>query len=82
MEGGCTLGATGLEDFSPSCIMHKMHNFNGCFDPQYDLQLIAGAKRGFIETLHQQVALYRLHLNNSLIEVHEKCTVLVESFRI
>jgi hypothetical protein len=49
--GGCTLGATGLEDF---LALHELHKFNECFDPQRDLQLIAKAKRGFIEALHQQ----------------------------
>ena len=54
ITGGCTLGATGLEDFLPLHELHKVHDFNGCFDPQHDLQLIAEAKRGFIEALHQQ----------------------------
>jgi hypothetical protein len=49
--GGCTLGATGLEDF---LALYELHKFNGCFDPQRDLQLIAEAKRVFIEALHQQ----------------------------
>jgi hypothetical protein len=52
--GGCTLGATGLEDFLVVHELHKVHEFNGCFDPQRDLQLIVEAKRGFIEALHQQ----------------------------
>ena len=52
--GGCTLGATGLEDFLLLHELHKVHDFNGCFDPQHDLQLIAEAKRGFIEALPQQ----------------------------
>ena len=39
---------------SPLYKMHKMHNFNGFFDPQYGLQLIAEAKHGFIVALHQQ----------------------------
>ena len=47
--GGCTLGAIGLEDF---LALLKLHKFNGCFDPQCDLQLIVEAKRGFIEALH------------------------------
>jgi hypothetical protein len=47
--GGCKLRATGLEDF---LALHELHEFNGCFDPQHDLQLIAEAKRGFIEALH------------------------------
>jgi hypothetical protein len=55
LKGGCTLGATELEDFlalHEVHELHKMHEFNGCFDPQRDLQLIAEAKRGFIEALH------------------------------
>jgi hypothetical protein len=52
--GGCILGATGLEDFLALHELHEVHKFNGCFDPQRDLQLIAEAKRGFIEALHQQ----------------------------
>jgi hypothetical protein len=31
-----------------------VHKFNGCFDPQRDLQLIAEAKHVFIEALHRQ----------------------------
>jgi hypothetical protein len=50
-RGGCTLGATGLEDF---LALHELHEFIGCFDPQRDLQLIAEAKHGFIEALHRQ----------------------------
>jgi hypothetical protein len=50
--GGCTLGATRLEDFLALHELHEVHGFNGCFDPQHDLQLIAEAKRGFIEALH------------------------------
>jgi hypothetical protein len=34
--------------------LHEVHEFNGFFHPQCDLQLIAEAKRGFIEALHQQ----------------------------
>jgi hypothetical protein len=51
-KGGCKLGATGLEDFLALHELHKVHEFNGCFDPQCDLQLIADAKRGFIKALH------------------------------
>jgi hypothetical protein len=48
--------------------LHEVHEFNGCFDPQCDLQLIAEAKRGpFID----RIALYGLHLNVSFIDVHE-----------
>jgi hypothetical protein len=32
----------------------ELNEFNGCFDPQRDLQLIAEAKHGFIEALHRQ----------------------------
>jgi hypothetical protein len=46
--------ATGLEDFLALYELHEVHEFNGCFDPQRDLQLIAEAKRGFIEALHRQ----------------------------
>ena len=46
------IGAIGLEDFLALHELHKVHEFNGCFDPQRDLQLIAEEKRGFIEALH------------------------------
>jgi hypothetical protein len=46
--------ATGLEDFLALYELHEVHEFNGCFDPRRDLQLIAEAKRGFIEALHRQ----------------------------
>jgi hypothetical protein len=52
--GGCTLGATRLEDFLALHELHEVHKFNGCFDPQRDLQLIAEAKHVFIEALHRQ----------------------------
>jgi hypothetical protein len=54
VKGGCTLGATGLEDFLALHELYKVHEFNGCFDSQRDLQLIAEAKRGFIEAFHRQ----------------------------
>jgi hypothetical protein len=47
--GGCKLQATGLEDF---LVLHELYKFNGFFHPQRDLQLIAEAKRGFIEAFH------------------------------
>jgi hypothetical protein len=52
--GGCKIHATRLEDFPDEHALHEVHVFNGCVDPQRDLQLIAEAKRGFIEALHQQ----------------------------
>jgi hypothetical protein len=54
MPGGCKLRAIGLHDFLALHKLHKVHEFNGCFDPQRDVQLIAEAKRGFIEALHRQ----------------------------
>ena len=50
--GGCTLGVTGLEDFLALHELYKVHEPNGCFDYQRDLQFIAEAKRRFIEALH------------------------------
>jgi hypothetical protein len=52
--GGCKLWATGLDDFLTLHELHEVHEFNGCFDPQRDLQLIAEAKLGLIEALHRQ----------------------------
>jgi hypothetical protein len=52
--GGCKLQAIGLEDFIALYELHEVHEFNGFFHPQRDLQLIAEAKHGFIEALHRQ----------------------------
>jgi hypothetical protein len=52
--GGCKVRAIGLDDFLDEQALHEVHVFNGCVDPQRDLQLIAKAKRGFIEALHRQ----------------------------
>jgi hypothetical protein len=52
--GGCKVRATRLEDFLDEHALHEVHVFNGCVDPQRDLQLIAEAKHGFIEALHRQ----------------------------
>jgi hypothetical protein len=52
--GGCKLRATGLENFLALHELYEVHKFNGCFDLQRDLQLIAEIKRGFIEALHRQ----------------------------
>jgi hypothetical protein len=53
-QGGCKLRSTGLEDFLVLYELHEVHEFDGFFHLQRDLQLIAEAKRGFIEALHRQ----------------------------
>jgi hypothetical protein len=50
--GGCKLRATGLMDFLVLHELHEVHEFNGFFHPQRDLQLIAEAKSGLIEAFH------------------------------
>jgi hypothetical protein len=54
LEGGCKLRATRLEDFLVLHELHEVHEFNGFFHPQRDLQLIAEAKCGLIEAFHRQ----------------------------
>jgi hypothetical protein len=41
--GGCKVWATGLQDILDEYALHKVHVFNGCVDPQHNLQLIAKA---------------------------------------
>jgi hypothetical protein len=43
MLGGCKVRATGLQDILDEHALHEVHMFNGCVDPQRDLQLIAKA---------------------------------------